>query len=218
MENNNTPYNYILFDDRKNDNPQFLIFLHGFGADNTDLGYMYDVLKTKVSNVVYIGLNGIKKTDFGMGYQWFDLDFNLLNDMDYLKSGLEKSYLYVERFLEYVVKKYNTSYDKINLLGFSQGGMLSVFLGLKIKNKLKNIICHSGMLIDSINSEDIINKDNFFTIIHGNMDEVIYVDKFNKTIELMEKFGISGNSFLIKDLGHSFSRESIEIVEKILNN
>jgi predicted esterase len=91
-------------------------------------------------------------------------------------------------------------------------------LGLKIKNKLKNIICHSGMLIDSINSEDIINKDNFFTIIHGDMDEVIYVDKFNKTIELMEKFGISGNSFLIKDLGHSFSRESIEIVEKILNN
>jgi hypothetical protein len=50
------------------------------------------------------------------------------------------------------------------------------------------------------------------------MDGVIYVDKFNKTIELMEKFGISGNSFLIKDLGHSFSRESIEIVEKILNN
>ena len=32
MENNNTPYNYILFDDRKDDNPQFLIFLHGFGS------------------------------------------------------------------------------------------------------------------------------------------------------------------------------------------
>lgn len=218
MENNNTPYNYILFDDRKDDNPQFLIFLHGFGADNTDLTYMYDVLKTKVANVVYIGLNGIKKTNVGMGYQWFDLDFDLIQDMDYLKNGLEKSYLYVERFLEYVVKKYNTKYDKINLLGFSQGGMLSVFLGLKIKNRLKNIICHSGMLIDSINSEDIINKDNFFTIIHGDMDEVIYVDKFNKTIELMEKFGISGNTFLIKNLAHSFSRESIEIVEKILNN
>lgn len=78
-------------------------------------------------------------------------------------------------FIDYACEQYPLDKSRLFLLGFSQGAILAMTLGLKLGNRIKGIVALSGYIPAFVKEEyDIkpVNKLSLF-ISHGNMDHVL---------------------------------------------
>ena len=89
------------------------------------------------------------------GFQWFDLrDQN--EELILVKSLVAEKKL--NEFIDEVKSNYNLTSDKISLVGFSQGCMLSIQTGVKRKDKLNSLVGYSGRIINTEHLENNINS------------------------------------------------------------
>ncbi|MCL1077614.1 carboxylesterase [Parashewanella spongiae] len=108
---------------------------------------------------------------------WYDIkSMNLLERADL--DGVKQSELKVKRFIESQMDSGIQS-ENIILAGFSQGGVLSLFTGLRLPYKLAGIMALScylpagDKLPEGINE---VNKDTPVLQHHGQQDPVVPVD------------------------------------------
>lgn len=165
-------YNYKkpLIELKKN---PLILMIHGYGSNEDDLFYFASYLPKEFH---IVSVRGIKPMPFGdSSFSWFDIYLN--ND--------EKKFINIEQakesrdkiayFIKELTEKYNIDENKIFLMGFSQGAILSFAISLTFPKLVKNIIPMSGYLnketID-FNPKENYSHLNFF-ITHGTMDEVV---------------------------------------------
>ncbi|MGG3467024.1 esterase [Neobacillus pocheonensis] len=81
-------------------------------------------------------------------------------------------------FVDYACSQYPLDLKKLFLLGFSQGAILSMTLGLTLGNRIKGIIALSGYIPGFVKEEyNIKPVDNLSIFIsHGEMDQVLPFD------------------------------------------
>ena len=79
----------------------------------------------------------------------------------------------LNQFIDEVKKKYGLENDKICLLGFSQGCMMSLNLGLTAKQKYSCIVGFSGKIINQENLRSRLNALTKTLLIHGDLDQVV---------------------------------------------
>ncbi|WP_342431420.1 alpha/beta hydrolase [Neobacillus sp. FSL H8-0543] len=78
-------------------------------------------------------------------------------------------------FIDYASEKYPLDSKQLYLLGFSQGAILSMTLGLTLGNRIKGIVALSGYLPAFVKEEYEIKPVNQLSIFisHGEMDQVL---------------------------------------------
>jgi phospholipase/carboxylesterase len=81
----------------------------------------------------------------------------------------------IEDFIQYAIEKYPIDAEEVYLMGFSQGAILSMTLGLKLGNRIKGIIALSGYLPAFVKDEyEIKPMDKVSAFIsHGELDPVL---------------------------------------------
>jgi len=151
---------------------ELLLMLHGFGSNEADL---FSFANQLPDDLIIISARAPIHLDFG-GYAWYPIymDHSGVKISDNLKAAevLEELAIFVDKLLE----KYHIQNGKINLLGFSQGAILSYALALNYPDKINNIIALSGYINEDImpvqEKYDHYQHLDFF-ISHGQYDEII---------------------------------------------
>lgn len=116
----------------------------------------------------------------------------------------------IRDFIDEIIKEYPIDPNNINLLGFSQGSILSYAVALSYPEKIKNVIALSGYVNEAIIKEgfeknDFSNLD--FYCSHGSADQVIPVDWARKTKPFLDKLGIE-NSYSEFPVGHGVAPQN----------
>ena len=148
-----------------------IVLLHGYGGDGNDISMLSLSWKRHLPNTVFICPNGHERCSINpSGYQWFDLT---KDDSEYvLKESLRAEKKLIQ-FVDEIKSEFNLEHDQISLVGFSQGCMMSINLGLTSDQKYKCIVGFSGKII---NQKNLIswkkNLANIF-LIHGDSDEIV---------------------------------------------
>ena len=149
-----------------------LILLHGRGADATDLLQLANELN--VGNFLILAPQAPYTfgTPFGMGYAWYEMD----TDGDPDPASLQPSLAQVHGFLESISAGYPVDVDRVFLVGFSQGALMSLTTGLKHPNRLAGVIALSGYLPASIDLADRAGLKQLSVFLgHGVSDTIIPV-------------------------------------------
>lgn len=112
-------------------------------------------------------------------------------------------------FIDYACEQYPLDEGRLYLLGFSQGAILSMTLGLTLGDRIKGIIALSGYIPKFVKEEyniKPVNKLSLF-ISHGEMDQVL---PFEWGIENDKYFREQGASVSFKTYpeGHTVSSEN----------
>jgi len=207
MLNEDLSIKYLIKEPQsKTSESPLLLLLHGFGSNESDLHSFASYLP---ENHYIVSIRAPFKLPNG-GFAWynisFDEDMNKFNDHDQAKDSINK----IINFIDELSNKYLIDKNKISLLGFSQGTILSYALCLNYPEKFKNIIGFSGYIDEAminVKSKNIDYSRLNLYISHGKDDPVIPVDWARKSTEVLKrnKINYSFNEF---NSGHTISSEN----------
>jgi phospholipase/carboxylesterase len=129
----------------------------------------------------------------------------------------------LKNFLDYASQNYPIDQESIYLLGFSQGAIVSMTLGLALGNRIKGIVALSGYIPAFVKEDyDIQPVENLSIFIsHGQHDPVLPFEWGVESKEFFEKQK-ANVSFHSYPEGHTVSlqnyRDFIEWITYIIKN
>ncbi|MDY7559542.1 phospholipase [Pseudomonas sp. 10B1] len=201
------PLSYLEQTDGQSRNKPLIIFLHGSGANEADLFDIKDQLPTE-----YTFLSARAPLEVGPGsYQWFNKKPGD-GPYDGETDDLRNSEALISDFVAKATEKYHTQPDKVFLIGFSQGAIMSYEVALRHPDILRGFAALSGKILPMLKSElqplpGFKALDVF--IGHGTADQrVPYVGATDAETWLKE-LGITPESHAYLGIGHTISDNEI---------
>src|SRR5690606_19301605 len=108
------------------------------------------------------------------GYEWFPIDFNAM--VESIRRGLPTARTAVVACLEDVWSRTGLGPADTVLLGFSQGAMLALHVGLSLAEPILGIVSFSGALVPPPGFEEGLPARPPVCLVHGDLDEVLDPD------------------------------------------
>lgn len=192
-----------------NKNPDKLVILcHGFGSNGDDLIGLVPHIKRALPNAVYVSPNA-PEVCYGApnGYQWFPL--STLSKEERLVGTL-KAAPTLDHFIDQELEKYKLDNKDLILIGFSQGTMMSLHVGLRRKSDIGGIIGFSGaMTLPEKWKEDVTSKPPVL-LVHGDMDNVVPVGMMHEAFSALEEVGIEVDSHVSQGVMHNIGPDGLQ--------
>ena len=188
---------------------QLVIFAHGLGADGQDLIGLAPYFARVLPNARFVSPNAPFPCDMSpFGYQWFSL---AERSEETMLAGAQMARPILDAYIDQQLAVYGLDENKLALIGFSQGTMMSLFTAPRRANPVAGIIGYSGRLIGpKIFARDISCQPPM-VLINGDRDELVPVTQQPEAIEIMELAGIQVEGHIRPGLGHSIDEAGIEI-------
>ena len=194
---------------------QLVIFCHGYGADGNDLIGLSSYFQNILPNAIFMSPNAPQKCDLNpLGYQWFDFQSG---DPALIWKGVLEAASILNSFIDEQLKKYNLSDDNLALIGFSQGTMMSLHVGLRREKPMKALIGFSGKLIgEELLKDDLISKPPIY-LIHGEQDPMVPHQETLNAAEVLKEYGIEVQKHISPNTSHSIAEDGLKIAIDFLS-
>src|SRR5690242_18353856 len=124
---------------------QLVILLHGLGADGNDLIGLAPYWAPLLPDAEFVAPDAPFPCDMApFGRQWFSLqDRSPLA----ILAGVRAAAPILDVFIDEALKARNLDESRLALVGFSQGTMMSLYVGLRRAKALAGIVGFSGALL-----------------------------------------------------------------------
>lgn len=198
---------------------QLVVLLHGYGSDGNDLIGLSQYWADHMPDALFIAPNGPDKCDINpMGYQWFPLDVD--REISRL-AGAPTARAKIMEFLEILWADTGLGPAQTVLVGFSQGAMMSLDVGLRLDTKPIAIVSFSGALIGPEELAKDIKSRPPVCLVHGSADPVVPVSSTELADQQLSELGVpvakqidqgAQHTITIEGLGFAlaFMREAVQ--------
>lgn len=191
-----------------------VILLHGYGANGDDLLSIGEQFAPHFPDVLFISPNAPTPCEMGgPGFQWFSLA--AYNPMA-MKLGADAALPVLEDFISSLMDKYGVGDKDISLLGFSQGTMMSLHMGVKHPEMIRCILGFSGSLLIPQVQQNVLNEDLPICLIHGTNDQVVPVGATLMSEQVLSAANFPVESLLIPGLEHGIDVQGLSKALKFL--
>ena len=189
----------------KNKPRQIIVLCHGYGGDGKDISTLAINWQRFLPDAIFLCPNAPEACSVSPhGYQWFDLT------SEKEEVILEKSLIAEEKlntFLDQVFDNFQLEPTNLALVGFSQGCMMSIQVGLKKKEQINCIIGYSGKVINQKHLSNNINSKPKIFLMHGANDTIVPPTHLLEAKEYLNKCGLKIKTKLFKNCDHKIPVE-----------
>lgn len=189
MINNTLSLHHIIKKSSLAENAPLLIMLHGYGSDENDLFSFASELPEELF-IISVRAQYMLQP---YGNAWYAINFDAVQGKWSDNEQAIESRDLIAKFIDEAKDAYPVDKNKVTLLGFSQGTILSYAVALTYPEKIKNVVALSGYINKDILPKDIENKDYShldFYCSHGSVDQVIPVDWARQTTPFLNALHI----------------------------
>lgn len=196
--------------------PSAIIFiLHGWGADAADLADLAYPIALRFPGAAFFVPNAPEPCSMNpTGRQWFDIDDRV--------NGPVLAAPIIENALGDAAKEFELPATAFALIGFSQGGMMSLHCGLHMQEKLGAIMSFSGALLvhDTLpNLSDRVNSDMRpvfagasyppVQLVHGTEDQVVPFTLMREAQTILKAKGVQVETVSRPGLAHGIDPDGL---------
>lgn len=166
-----------------------MFMFHGYGSNEEDLFSFAPELPAELCVISVRAPYPLEP----FGYAWYAINFDAQqgkwSDDEQARESRDK----IVRFIDEACTAYGLDQDRVSLLGFSQGTILSYAVALSYPEKIKNVIALSGYINESILVDNYKDKDHGRLKIyasHGQVDQVIPPEWAQRAPDVLQGLGI----------------------------
>lgn len=187
---------------------QVVLLLHGWGADGANLIDLADEFAPALPDALFIAPNGPYACDVNpYGYQWFSLTDRAPQP---LLAGVRHAGDILNHFIDHVLQDLQLDNSKLVLIGFSQGTMTALQVGLRRSPQIAGVIGFSGSLIGAEVLADEAKAKPPICLIHGEADDVVPFAAMKHAADHLKQHGLQVEVHARPQLGHSIDMEGIK--------
>ena len=152
---------------------QLVIFCHGYGADGNDLIGLGQQWRGLLPEAAFVSPHAPQRcTMSSIGYQWFPIS---RLDPQETWIGVQDAAPALDAFIDAELARNGLDDGQMALVGFSQGTMLALHVGLRRKRAPAAVLGYAGALAGPEHLDGQITARPPVMLIHGDLDEVIPV-------------------------------------------
>jgi phospholipase/carboxylesterase len=191
---------------------QLVVFLHGYGADGNDLIEIGRAWQQLLPHAAFVSPHAPEPCGQApVGRQWFALTFRDPNER---WVGVNKAAPLLERFLEAELARHKLPPSALALVGFSQGTMMALHVGLRRAVPPAAIVGYSGLLVlpPDLNAESFaaeIKSRPPILLVHGDRDDLIPAQALFQAAQGLSALDIAVEWHLSAGIGHGIDEEGL---------
>jgi phospholipase/carboxylesterase len=190
---------------------QLVVFLHGYGADGNDLIEIGRAWQPLLPNAAFVSPHAPEPcAEAPVGKQWFSLTFR---DPQERWRGVNAAAPGLDRFLDVELARHRLGESALALVGFSQGTMLALHVGLRRRTAPAAIVGYSGLLVLPPGGTDAVAAEipgrPPVLLVHGDLDDLIPAQALFQAAQGLAALGIPVQWHLSTGLGHGIDAEAL---------
>lgn len=188
--------------------PDSLVILaHGYGSNGRDLIGLVPHLAPRLPRTHFIAPDaGEPCPGSPGGRQWFALTTISREERD---AGCYRAAPMLDRFIDAQLDRFGLAPERLVLIGFSQGTMLSLHVGLRRAGRLGGILGFSGSLAAPGNLVAEMRSRPPVLLVHGANDDVVPVWLMFEAIGALEAAGVPVERHVSRDTAHSIAGDGL---------
>ncbi len=195
-----------------------IIFLHGYGADGNDLIGLSQPLAGVFPDAAFVSPNAPEPCAAApMGRQWFPIPYLDGSSEAAMMEGLGRAKAALNAFIDAQMAERGLAADRVALVGFSQGTMMSLEVGLRREARLAGIVGFSGRLLRADALKKEIKSKPPVLLVHGDADQVVPPQSLDDATIALKAVGVEVEAHTRPGLGHGIDNEGLGLAAAHLN-
>jgi phospholipase/carboxylesterase len=187
---------------------RLVILLHGLGADGNDLIGLARYWGRLVPDAEFVSPNAPFPCDLGgFGYQWFSVQDR---SRESTLAGVRAAAPVLDGYIDDELKKRGLEAGDVALVGFSQGTMMSLYVGLRREKPLAGILGFSGRLIAPELLADEIRSRPPVLLVHGTDDPVVPFESLAAAEAGLKAAGVGCETLSCPGTEHNIDQQGLE--------
>jgi phospholipase/carboxylesterase len=194
---------------RSGETRSLVILAHGYGSNGEDLIGLVPHWREALPDTAFVSPNAPYPCPGAPGgFQWW-----ALGGSD-RAAGVKSAAPILGAFIDAELARSGLADDRLALVGFSQGTMLSLYVGPQRERQIAGIVGLSGALIDA---GEAPKAHPPILLVHGDEDPMVPIEAFYRAREALERQGFEVTSHVSPGLGHGVDLAGVTLARRFLS-
>ena len=180
---------------------QIVVLLHGFGSSGDDMISLAPHWQDALPDALFLAPNAPQKCGIiGAGYQWWGLSGFAPSA---LAAGALSAAPAIDAFIDRKLDEYGLTEADLALVGFSQGTMMALHVGLRRPRPIAAIVGYSGMLTGAAELARNEYVKPPILLVHGTADSVVPIAAMHMAESELKRLAVPVTSHISYGVGHT---------------
>ena len=198
---------------------RLVILLHGLGADGNDLIGLAPYWARLLPDAEFLSPNAPFPCDMApYGYQWFSSQDR---SPEAVLGGVRAAAPILDAFIDEALEQRGLGSGELALVGFSQGTMMSLFVGLRRAEPVAGIVGFSGRLLAPELLASELRSRPPILLVHGTEDPLVPYSSLAAAETTLKAAGVPVETVTSVGIGHSIDDQGLrrggEFLKKVLS-
>ena len=186
---------------------RLVILLHGLGADGNDLIGLAPYWARLLPDAEFLSPDAPFPCDTApFGYQWFSSQDR---SPEAVLGGVRAAAPILDAFIDEALEERGLRSGELALVGFSQGTMMSLFVGLRRAEPVAGIIGFSGRLLAPELLPTELRSRPPVLLVHGADDPVVPYSSLAAAEAALKEVGVPVQTVTSVGIGHSIDEQGL---------
>jgi phospholipase/carboxylesterase len=191
---------------------RLVVFLHGYGADGNDLIDLGRAWQAILPDTAFVSPHAPEPCGQApTGRKWFNLTFRTPNER---WDGVNKAAPVLQQFLDGELARRKLAPSALALVGFSQGTMMALHVGLRRAVQPAAIVGYSGVFVLPDDAEPVavagdVKSRPPILLIHGDQDDLIPAQALFQSAQALTALEVPVEWHLSQGVGHGIDQEGL---------
>lgn len=190
-----------------------VVLFHGGGDVNENFIFLGAILGQFLPHTLFVAPDGpIASKTIPGGRLWYSTPKS--NKAKHLKeiNNLTSS---LNRYLDNLLKTYDIPPERILFLGFSQGALIALHVGLR-RPQCAGIVAYSGSYLDDPAAKNLSQPP--ILILHGDKDQKAPVSLAQEAYKRLDALKMPVTLILLPGIGHDIEPQGLRITAEFLKD
>jgi len=186
---------------------QLVVLLHGYGADGADLIGLAPQWAPLLPEAEFVAPDAPFPCEGApFGRQWFSFQGRSREEVS---EDVHKTAEILDRFLTEALAERKLDESRLALAGFSQGAMMSLYVGVRRAKKLAAVVAYSSRLLAPERLAAELSSRPKILLVHGDRDELVPPESLSQAYAALVQAGVPVEQMLRPGLGHGIDGEGL---------